>query len=166
VPSAVGISFKVDDGSTIRCHAWGGRYERTGQATSGSQRGDAEWRRIPLARRDSPEAIEVRKGTDSVSVFGGRAKLTVRWRTRSGGKAIVTIALVNVQRADGRGPDPALALFQVGLRCEVAGGVEAYPRVGTSHVHGSEEAEVEFLYRAVLAFARGHGAAAAGRGCC
>lgn len=160
LPSAVGISFKVDDSSTIRCHTWGGRYERTGQAISGSQRGDAEWRRIPLARRDSPEAVEVRKGTDSVSVFGGRAKLTVRWRTRPGGKAIVTIALVNVQRADGRGPDPALSLFQVGLRCEVAAGIEAYPRVGTSHVTASEEAEVEFLYRAVLSFARGHGAAA------
>lgn len=160
LPSAVGISFKVADNSTVRCLAWGGRYERMGERKSGSQRGEADWRRVPLANKDKPEVIEVRKGTGSVSIFGGRANLTVRWRMRPGGTAIVTIALVNAQRAKGLAPDPALALFQVGLRCEVECGIEPYPSVGTNHVADSEEAEVEFLYRAVLSFARGHGAAA------
>lgn len=160
LPSAVGISFKVADDSTVRCLAWGARYERAGEARSGDQRGEANWRRVPLATKDKPEVVEVRKGTGPVPVFDGRAKLTVKWRTRPGGSAVVTIALVNVQPAKGRTPDPALALFQVGLRCEVAGGIYAYPRVGTNHATGSEEAEVEFLYRAVLSFARGHGAAA------
>lgn len=160
LPSAVGISFKVADDSTVRCLAWGGRYERMGERRSGAQRGEADWHRVPLAPKDMPETIEVGRDTGSVPIFGGRAKLTVRWRTRPGGTAIVTIALVNAQRANGRAPDPALALFQVGLRCEVEGGIEAYPRVGTNHVADSEESEVEFLYRAVLSFARGHGTAA------
>lgn len=159
LPSAVGISFKVADESTVRVMAWGARYERVGAAKSGD-RAETTWRRIPLATSDNAEVVEVRKGTGPVSVLNGRARLTVRWRSRPGGKAIVTIALVNAQVTNSRGPDPALALFQVGLRCEVADGIEAYPRVGTSHARGSEEAEVEFLYQAVLSFARGHGAAA------
>jgi hypothetical protein len=160
LPSAVGISFKVADNCTVRCLAWGARYERVGEAKSGDQRGEATWRRVPLATKDKPEVVEVRKGTGPTSVFGGRGELTVRWRTRTGGSAIVTIALVNAQPAKARAPDPALALFQVGLRCEVADGVAPYPRVGTNHATGSEEAEVEFLYRTVPSFARGHGAAA------
>lgn len=160
LPSAVGISFKVADDCTVRCLAWGARYERAGEARSGDQRGEAVWNRVPLATKNKPEVVEIQKGAGPVPVFGGRGRLTVRWRTRPGGSAIVTIALVNAQLAKGRAPDPALALFQVGLRCEVKGGIDSYPRVGTSHVPGSEDAEVEFLYRAVLSFARGHGAAA------
>lgn len=161
LPSAVGISFKVADDSTVRCLAWGGRYEQLGEPKSGAQRGMASWRRVPLATKEHPEVIEIRKGTVPALVFGGRGMLTVRWRSRAGGSAIVTVALVNAQYAKERGaPDPSLALFQVGLRCETTGGIEAYPRVGTNHIPGSEEAEVEFLYRAVLSFARGHGAAA------
>ena len=160
LPSAVGLSFKVSDNSTVSCLVWAGRYERMGSGKSGTQRGEYEWQRIPLGTRDSPEIIQVRKGVSSVQIFGGRAKLTVRWRTRPDRKAIITIAIVNEQQADGRGVDPALALFQLGLRCEVMEGIEAYPQLGTNHAPDSEEAEVEYLYRTALSFARGHGAAA------
>ena len=147
LPSAVGLSFKVSDNSTVSCLVWAGRYERMGSGKSGTQRGEYEWQRIPLGTRDSPEIIQVRKGVSSVQIFGGRAKLTVRWRTRPDRKAIITIAIVNEQQADGRGVDPALALFQLGLRCEVMEGIEAYPQLGTNHAPDSEEAEVEYLYR-------------------
>ncbi len=160
LPSAVGISFKVRDASTVRCLVWGARYERTGVPERGDPRGTAVWRRVPLATKAAPEVVDLRKGTPPTAVFSGRGLLSVRWRTQKDGTAIVTVALVNAQRAAGRAPDPALAIFQVGLRCEAADGIEAYPRIGTNHVPGSEEAEVEFLYRAVLSFARGHGAAA------
>lgn len=160
LPSAVGISFKVADDSMIRCLVWGACYERASEARSGGQRSEAVWTRVPLAMKSKPEVVEIQKGAGPVPVFGGRGRLTVRWRTRPDASAIVTVALVNAQLAKGRAPDPALALFQVGLRCEVKGGIDSYPRVGTSHVPGSEDAEVEFLYREVMSFARGHGAAA------
>jgi len=156
LPSAVGLSFKVPDNTSIRCLVWAGRYKRLSEARG--QRGEVNWVRVPLATREMPEVVEISRTTLSESVFDGKGKLTVRWRSRPDGFAIVTVALVNAVHAAGRAPDPESALFQVGLRCEATGGIFPYPRTGTGHAPDSEEAEVEFLYRAVLSFARGHGA--------
>ena len=162
LPSAVGLSFKVTDTATVRCLVWAGRYEQNAESKSGRQRGMSRWRRVPLSTKEEPEMVEIRKGSAPVPVFGGRGSISVRWRTQADGKAVVTVALVNAQHAKESGaPDPSLALFQVGLRCEANEGIEAYPRIGTNHSPSSEEAEIEFLYRAVMSFARGHGAAVA-----
>jgi hypothetical protein len=160
LPSAVGLSFKLDDSASVSCAVWGARYEQVAAPTTGAKRGAVVWRRHPIFSEGKPEVIVFdRNSTESV-VLGGRARLVPRWRTVPGGHAIVTVALVNCQPGSGRGADPAVSLFQVGLRCEVSDGILPYPQVGTSHDEDSEEAEVEFLYRAVQPYARGHGAAA------
>ena len=76
--------------------------------------------------------------------------------------AIITVTMVNIQeKGKNNGLDPALALFQVGLRCKaVDEKISPYPSVGTDHDPDSEESEVAFLYRASKPYARGHGASA------
>ncbi|MFC3625174.1 hypothetical protein ACFOKJ_03310 [Vogesella amnigena] len=160
LPAAVGISFKVSDSSEIRCNVWAARYEQKDEDSSHSGRGASVWNRRPLASKDTPEVVLLKKTSGPVSVLEGRAKVVPCWRSLQDGTAIVTIALVNTQHANKRGPDPALSLFQVGMRCEVEDGILPYPKIGTNHDPESEEAEVEFLYRSVQPFARGHGAAA------
>lgn len=160
LPSAVGISFLVPDGCAVRCAIWAGRYEAVAVSGQRHQRGESKWQRRAIATEESPEVVTVRKGVAKLPVLGGRALLTARWRTRNDATAIVTVALLNAQKAVRRVPDPSLALFQVGLRCEVAEGVFPYPQVGANHDPDSEDAEVEYLYEAVQPFARGHGAAA------
>ena len=159
LPSAVGISFKVRDNSVVRCHVWAARYEN--EPGTASDRGKAVWRRLPLHSEGSPATVEITKGVQPVQVFDGRARIEARWRTNAAeGTAIVTVALVNEQHAAEGAPDPALALFQVGMRCEADSGMQAYPRTGNNHPKESEESEVELLYACNLSFARGHGAAA------
>jgi hypothetical protein len=160
LPSAVGLSFKVPDDALVTCSVWGAHYEKDEAGKKGGGRGKTVWKRNTLGNRLNPETVTIRKGAGHQDVFGGRAKVTTRWRSGRGRWAIVTVALVNTQRMTGRGPDPGKALFQVGLRCEVDGGIYAYPQVGAQHEPESEESEVEYLYRSILSFARGHGAAA------
>lgn len=161
--AAVGLSFRVPEGATIRCATWAARYVMQDGVPSGNKRGRASkrWRREALATPDHPEVALVSEGQAPIMVFGGRAHVEARWRSHGDGTAVVTVTLVNRQVSAGRGLDPAMALFQVGLHCEVDGGqVLPYPEVGTSHLPGSEEAEVAFLYKEESPFARGHGASA------
>jgi hypothetical protein len=160
LPSAVGISFKVSDNALVKCSVWGALYEKVAGSQKGGGRGKAFWKRQALGNPSSPETVKVHKGSGPQSVFGGRAQVTTRWRSGVDGSAIVTVALVNTQKMSGRGSDPGKAIFQVGLRCDVDSGIHTYPRVGSQHQPGSEESEVEYLYRSILSFARGHGAAA------
>lgn len=166
LPSSVGLSFKVDDQANIECLVWGSNYKKNekDQGTRNSNRslgrGLTKWTRCVLGNPNQPETVIIRKGSPPKPVFGGRAQLNVRWRSGNDGFAIVTVALVNVQRSTTRGPDPEKALFQIGLRCKVDSGIYAYPEVGVHHPPDSEEAEVDYLYRSTLSFARGHGSAA------
>ena len=160
LPSAVGLSFKVSDQASIQCAVWAAHYEEAQSPGTSAGRGLSKWTRRTLSSPENPEVIIVRRGSLSSMVLKGRARLVPRWRSLPDGHAIVTISLVNAQQANNRGVDPAASLFQVGLRCTVEDGVLPYPQVGTSHEDDSEEAEVEYLYRAVQPYARGHGAAA------
>jgi len=160
LPSAVGISFKVADSASISCSVWAARYEQPSAPVAGTKRGAVKWHRRAISTEETPEVVVIDKASAEVFVLGGRARVVPRWRTTDGGQAIVTVALVNCQSAPGRGADPAYSLFQVGMKCEANTGILPYPQVGTSHDDDSEEAEVEFLYRAVQPYGRGHGAAA------
>ncbi len=166
--AAVGLSFRAAEHAPITCSAWGACYEQamgaTGDGATARPRGRAgkRWRRRALATAESPEVIRIAPGSPPVPVFGGRAHVEARWRPRGDGTAIVTVTMVNMQGKDrGTGLDPALALFQVGLRCAAVDGfILPYPEVGTDHSPDSEESEVAFLYRESKPYARGHGAAA------
>ncbi|MDB5974670.1 MAG: helicase domain protein [Nevskia sp.] len=166
--AAVGLSFRVGEHCAITCAAWGACYEQAGEMPGeqarGRPRGRAgkRWRRRALATTAAPEVIRLAPGSPPVPIFGGRAHVEARWRPRGDGTAIVTVTMVNMQgEAKSTGLDPALALFQVGLRCSaVDQGILPYPEVGTDHAPDSEENEVAFLYRHSKPYARGHGAAA------
>lgn len=163
-PSAVGISFRIPDDAVVTCHVRGARYIKR-IAEGAKARSTQVWEREPLSTLGGTDSISISKGMDFARlapVFGGLGRVSVRWRSRNDGTAIVTVALVNQQVQDSRGLDPSKAFFQVGLRCGVDGKhqVLPYPTVGLAHGPSSEEAEVEFLYRYQQPFARGHGAAA------
>lgn len=168
--AAVGLSFRASDSATVRCKVWAARYEKVPRPEDDGSKGSAKtsgrssqsWRRVPIATESNPEVVAVTRESGPIAVLGGRAQVLTRWRSIGDGTAVITISLVNQQLAAKRGGlDPALALFQVGMRCEVdEGGIMPYPEVGTDHEPGSEEAEVAFLYKGCHPFARGHGAAA------
>jgi hypothetical protein len=170
--AAVGISFRVQDSAKVRCKAWAARYEKVAKdnktgtgdgatAVKKTSRSGQNWQRVPIGSETMPEEVTIERATAPLDILADRAQLLTRWRSLGDGTAIVTISLVNNQRSGKAGLDPSLALFQVGLRCEVDGhGILPYPEVGTEHKPGSEEAEVAFLYKDCQPFARGHGAAA------
>ena len=163
LPSAVGISFRTKDDAEVRCEVWGARYvakERPQGNLAGRAR--RNWKRESIATKRRPEVTMITKNTLPQKVFGGSAEVVTRWRSRTDGSAIVTVSLVNRQKArTGRGLDPAATLFQVGLKCtSQPSGILAYPDVDSLHDDASEETEVAFLYRKAAPFARGHGAAA------
>lgn len=166
--AAVGVSFRVNEHCVVSCSAWGARYVEVAAEqgeippTRVRTRAGKRWRRVPLATAAAPETVQIRAGDPPVLIFGGLARVEARWRARGDGTAIVTVTMVNTQ-GEGKskgGLDPALALFQVGLRCAAGESILPYPEVGTDHSPDSEESEVAFLYRHSKPYARGHGAAA------
>jgi hypothetical protein len=161
LPSAVGISFCVKDSERVRCTVQAAVY--LGQSGGSRVRSEKNWVRSQLNCAETGNVVEIdkRRAGTPVSLWSGKARLVSKWRTGKDGTAIVTVALVNAQSAGGRGPDPEKTLFQVGLSCApTRGKILRYPEVGSRHADDSEEAEVDFLYRAEAVFARGHGAAA------
>ena len=138
--------------------------EEQGNGGGARKRGGARWKRIPLdGGQGSVVRVDRSTSPEAQPVLGGLAAVATRWRSSANGTAIVTVALVNTQQAGDkrRPPDPAKVLFQCGLRCEAeSGSFLPYSPMGAAHPEGSEEREVEFLYRGVHQFARGHGAAA------
>jgi len=161
--AAVGLSFRVEEGASVRFGVWAARYIAAEGGPKAGKRGRAgkRWQRVPIATPAEPEVGMIDASGGAIGVLGGSAQVEARWRSHGDGTSVVTVTLVNRQAASGRGLDPALALFQVGLRCEVLdGNILPYPEVGTSHQPGSEEEEVAFLYKEARPFARGHGASA------
>lgn len=161
LPSAVGISFRVDGSATIRCQVEGATYESAEGAARGRRRAARVWQRKTLGASGTPATVELAGQAAPIDLWGGKAQLVTQWRKAQDGTAIVTVAVVNTQPAVGRGPDPGRTIFQVGLRCEaISGRILRYPEAVGVHPAETEEAEVAFLYRREAVYARGHGAAA------
>lgn len=161
LPSAVGLSFRVKDDALVECGAWGARYVKQGDVKEGEsgERSSTRWKREVLATSATPAVIK--KNSEPFSVMNGLARVVPRWRSMGDGTAIVTVSLVNMQKNNKKGIDVSKTLFQVALKCSVAGHrILPYPEINNPHAAGSEEAEVAFLYRESTPFARGHGAAA------
>lgn len=161
LPSAVGLSFHVDSKGPIRCEIWAAIYQRRDQSPKGSGRAGEVWSRIELGTPELPICIDLAPDSNRESVFDGRATLGARRRAAADGGFVVTVSLVNEQVAKSGADEPASTLFQVGMRCRMpSGNILPYPAVGTFHGPTSEEAEVAYLYRREMPYARGHGAAA------
>lgn len=160
LPSAVGLSFRVKDDANIQCELGAAQYLPEPGEKGARGRASSRWKRRAIAQQ-GPEKIFISKSKLTEAVLGGLGKLSVRWRSLDDGTAIVTVSLVNEQVSKSKHLDPAKTLFQVELSCApVEGRILPYPEVQSSHGSKSEEAEVEFLYRAATPYARGHGAAA------
>jgi hypothetical protein len=160
LPSAMGLSLKVPDKAQLRCRVSAARYEQAPRLERGGGRARDTWHRQPLPS-EGAEEVRITKDEDAVSLFGGLARLHVRWRSASDDTAVVTVTVVNEQKNAGRGLNPAKTLFQVHLECEPVGtDILPYPEFRDGHSSETEEAEISYLYRTTLPYARGHGCSA------
>lgn len=168
LPASVGLTFAlVEQEVRIVVELGGARYERR-EAEIIAEEAVSKikpkllhriWKRVPLADGDADEIVEFSASSDGPqekTVFGGRASLRLNIR-RAQGVRIATVSLVNESET---GEEEVVQvediLFQVRMRCRPDSGVTAYPDPPTI----SEDVEAEELalqYRALPAFAVGHG---------
>jgi len=169
LPATVGMTLALNDSErNISVCVAAARYERrsaeviardTSKGEPAKGNGPLVWKRIPLGPDDGREVAEfvtLSEGRQKKLVFDGRASVHLFIRT-AGGARIATVSLVN-ERETKEG-DPVRVediLFQVGMTCTPSGGIPAYP----DPPRISEDVEAEELalqYRALPAFAVGHG---------
>lgn len=158
--SALSISFLVSRGTRVQCEVSAARYEShapaEGKGSGQRDKSKEKWTRHPLPANARHERVVLSKSAPSQKVLGELAALESRWRSR-GDAELVTVTIQNLQQ--GASNDAARVLFQVELRCRVLDGtVLPYP-VPRNIPDAARRAE-EYLYRATVPYARGHGCAA------
>ena len=155
MPSSMGVSFVVEQGSNLKIFSSAARYERESHE---------KWNRIPLGNLNSEldfvSAFPVSDGSiNKFRVLDDRADVNVKWRDY-GNDHLVTVALVNNSVSDGENQNDEDILCQAELRCELESGkFLPYPRQNLIGFD-DEEKEQELLYRNVPVYAIGHGCAA------
>ncbi|NWL80416.1 hypothetical protein DM872_26550 [Pseudomonas taiwanensis] len=172
LPASVGLTFAIDEEETkIHVELGGARYLRQAAELvaeevdseeahkKGSKRRHLVWKRISLVQGATGELVEFSAASDGEQerlVFGGRASLRLYIR-RAQGVRIATVSLVNESTT---GEEEFLQveniLFQVRMKCRPVNGVTAYPDPPTIS-EDIESEELALQYRALPAFAVGHG---------
>lgn len=160
LPSSIGLSFYVGEGSALQCSVWAAMYETT------TERRGRRWQRVSLASVADPEVAMVSFPTGSGRIrqacecLQGKAELQSYWRPMPQGW-LVTISLVNRQvQNDPTVVDSDMCLLQVGFDCVPIGcRVLEYPSVAFL-TSDEEEQELQLLHRHVATYAIGHGCAA------
>ncbi|SDF43973.1 Helicase conserved C-terminal domain-containing protein [Lentzea fradiae] len=154
-PSSAGVSFMTTSRSAVTVEVRAARYRALAED---------EWQREPLDLVTSEALLfepPASGPTQRRALWDGKASVEVTWRPHPDG-VIVTVVLVNrAVQEERRTVNPEDCLFQVGLRCSVAGAtIIGYP--AQLRAHSDEEAEeLELQYRDVPVYAVGHGTAAA-----
>lgn len=170
-PSSMAVSLlvRLPEGAELSVAATGGRYAIKPVMLAGRER--EWWLRSPVRlsgrfrRTDfpagSPSYVEAsnpaRENVDNLDV---RVELFARPHGTSPDEFLVTVCLVNRQRADGRFDLQSLFQCHIDVHIEPpnsGGAILPYP---TAEPHDSEERSQELLYRDKLTFAVGHGCAA------
>ena len=121
---------------------------------------DQEWKRRPLATRESPCLVTLGLGAAGrvAGALDGRVDLVSVWRKMHSGY-LITVTLVNPRTADHK-LDPADVLHQVQMRCSsIEGRIGAYPSPNRFS-WDEEEEELALIYQNKRTFAIGHGCAA------
>ena len=152
-PASIGVSFFLQtesDDPEIRIDLEASVYEDVGY----------EWKRRPLATRQSPCVVKLGPTARSrvSGELDGRVDLFSVWRKMRKGY-LVTVTLLNPRLA-GERLDPADVLHQVRIRCSaVEGQIGAYP-APNRFSWDEEEEELALIYQNKRTFGIGHGCAA------
>jgi hypothetical protein len=158
LPSSVGLSFYVDSNAVIKCDVRAALYQTIDKK---KKRESQKWKRSPLNTDDDPGPCLISSKNHEKLVLNGVAKIVSRWRAQENGQSVVTIALINNLESLEKSLDPEKTLFQVGLICSVLEGkIKPYPNSEINFSNDPEGADLDFLYRNIRPFARGHGVAA------
>ncbi|MDC1368855.1 hypothetical protein N8290_04785, partial [Pseudomonadales bacterium] len=152
-PASVGVSFFLiteSESAEINVDLDAAVYEEV----------DKEWKRRPLATRESPYSVTLGPGGASrvAGILDGRVDLISVWRKMRSGY-LITVTLLNPRRA-GDKLNPADVLHQVRMRCSaIEGRIGAYPSPNRFS-WDEEEEELALIYQNKRTFAIGHGCAA------
>jgi len=178
LPASMGLSFYVQDCTSLEVGIYGGEYRKISKKETRENealpKADRtlkrsvsgkwpKWVRSTLASEASPETLFFERDfgrSREVSIFRGKAKVHIVWRSMGKG-ALVTVTLLNAiqQSKEGR-VEPENCLYQVGVVCRPVNGVlRAYPSV-TRLSYDDEEEELALQYRNNITYAVGHGCAA------
>jgi hypothetical protein len=159
LPSSMGISFFVQNGTSIKCEIEGAIYERASASEP--------WKRRALATEATPSVAAFDVPPKGVSapkpkaVLDGRGQVSMVFRPRPGGH-LVTTTLVNAQKTAGRrgAQQTEAMLFQCRMRVTVDGGsIGEYPSARRYSRHQEDE-ELALVYRRRKTFGIGHGCSA------
>lgn len=75
LPSAVGLSFRVDDSARVMCKVRAAKYVKlpgtAAEGKKGKGRAKQKWVREPLPNGSAEEEVSLSKSSDSCNVFGG-----------------------------------------------------------------------------------------------
>ncbi|MDC3224791.1 helicase C-terminal domain-containing protein, partial [Mariniblastus sp.] len=148
LPASLGASFHVNGTGSLVVELWGAHYEKLDFPN---------WKRKPLASRETPETVVFKCKSSRKTVLGGRALIDFHWRpTAIGGLATVT--LINASSAT-KVRDSEACLTQVGFRVRVDACKIGVFRDQHSFNRDHEDEEMELAYSRKHAFAIGHGCA-------
>lgn len=151
MPSSVGISFVVTNGTTVSTAVSAARYEKSGKSYSRNQLGNSAG-----LVQSTPQAKGIVKRT---RVLDDCAEVVEVWRPFRE-DWIVTIALVNILQSTGKQFDNEDLLCQVSLSCTANGGnFKPYPTADRSPKDPEDE-EQALLYQHLPTYAIGHGCSA------
>ena len=150
LPASMGLTFCVDQPTTVSVKVSAARYER-------SKESDGErWTRNPLPT--DTRVLQAAQGPIEDDVLGGLAKLSVLPRRGSNGTHLITVSVSNSATASRT--DPSKNLYQV--RIEVSTRdipIREYPK--TAYMPPTdEERELLVVYRGQRTYAVGHGISA------
>ena len=160
LPSSMGISFFLSRAKTILCEVEGARYSRAAEDRE-------QWQRKPLSTPENPAVVELnvppvgKRGPDEQFIWDGLARVVALFRPRGDGH-LVTVSLVNAQKAEGARPGSQIEqmLFQCRFRVRLNdGAIGEYPTVTRFSKHPEDE-ELAVAYRRRSTYAVGHGCAA------
>lgn len=144
-PSCCGLSLLMT-GASLQVSIVAAIYQENSDA----------WERRSLASKASPLVVNISEETPDMVVFDGLAEVRSNWRRR-GEKCLVTVTLINKQRASGNKLKIDQVLHQVWFSCApIAGQIEAYP-VSSSLSWDHEEEELALTYQSRKVYAVGHG---------